>query len=81
VIVAAPPQLSEATTDPVFMGGTSLAHSTVIFAGQVMVGGVLSNTVITCAHVAELPQASVARYVRVSINLFTQVMFVITSPT
>jgi len=61
--------------------GTSDAHCTVIAAGQVMVGGVLSNTVITCMQVAELPHASVERYVLLTIYRFTQVWFTVTSLT
>ena len=45
-----------------------------------MVGGVPSNTVITCVQVAELPQTSVAIYVRVKVKRLTHVWFVMTSP-
>src|SRR5687768_10724582 len=79
VTVTAPAQLSVATTAPVFAGGTRLAHCTVTFAGQVIVGGVLSKTVIVWAQVPELPHASTAEYTRVIVNLFAQVIFVITS--
>ena len=58
---AVPPQLSEVMTLAVFGAGTRFAHWTVTFAGHVIVGGVLSNTLIVCVQVAELPQASVAR--------------------
>jgi hypothetical protein len=81
VTLTVPPQLSDVVTRAVLGAGTSLAHWTVIFAGQVIVGAVLSNTVITCAQVAELPHASVALYVRVNVNLLTHVMLVITSLT
>ena len=39
-----------------------------IFAGQVIAGGVLSMTEITCKQVDEFPQSSVARHVRLSVN-------------
>ena len=44
-----------------------------------IVGGVLSLTVMICVHVAELPQASVALYVRKIVYLFVQVWLLITS--
>ena len=56
---AGPEQLSLVVTLAGFGAGTWLAHCTVSGAGQVIVGGVLSNTVITCKQVAELPHASV----------------------
>ena len=46
VMVAAPPQLSVAVTPAVLTAGTSPAQATVRFAGQVKVGGTLSNTVM-----------------------------------
>ena len=55
-----PAQLSFTNTLLVLEAGISLAHWTVTFAGQTMVGGISSCTVIICAHVAELPQTSVA---------------------
>lgn len=58
---AGPVQLSLVVTPAIFGAGTWEAHCTVRLAGQVIEGGVLSNTVITCIQVAELPQASVAR--------------------
>ncbi len=39
-------------------------HSMVVFAGQVIVGDVLSSTVMLCAQVALFPQSSVARHTR-----------------
>lgn len=44
---------------------TTSEHTTLIFAGQVMVGRVVSSTVTVNEQVAELPAASVARYVTV----------------
>ena len=73
VTVVAPPQLSLAVTVSGFAGGTRFAHCTVTFGGQVIVGTVLSKTVITWAQVAEFPQASVDLYVRVNVSLLVQV--------
>ena len=55
VIVGTPPQLSLAVGLPVLAGNVLSWISMVIFTGQVIVGGVWSNTVITWTHVAELP--------------------------
>ena len=46
---------------------------TVIFAGHVITGAVLSFTIIICVQVAKLPDGSVALYVLVTKNLFIQV--------
>ena len=73
VTVVVPPQLSDVTTAATFAAGTRLAHCTVIFAGHVMVGAVLSNTVIVCAHVAVFIHASVAVYTLVIVYLFAHV--------
>src|SRR5688572_29833761 len=81
VMVAAPPQLSDEVTLPVFTAGTSGAHETVTFGGQVIVGGVLSNTVIVCIQVDELLHASVALYVLVTVYRLIHVMLATTSPT
>jgi hypothetical protein len=80
ITVVVPPQLSDDVTAAIFAEGTSPAHCTVTFAGQVMDGGVSSNTVIVCIQVAVLPHRSVALYVLAIVNLLAQVMFVITSP-
>jgi len=79
-MVGVPLQLSLAVTLPVLGAGTWLAQATVTDEGQVIVGGVPSNTVITCVQVAVLKQASVARYVRVTINRLAHVIFTVTSP-
>ena len=50
---AGPEQLSDVVTPAIFGAGTWEAHCTVSGAGQVIDGGVLSNTVITCVHVDE----------------------------
>jgi len=73
VTEANPLQLSDAMTNAGFGSGTRLAHCTVIFAGHMMNGTVLSNTDIVCEHVAELPHSSVALYVRVTLKRLTQV--------
>src|SRR5947208_3745825 len=50
----------------------SLLHSTVLLGTQVMVGGVVSTTVTFWLHSAVLPQASVARQVRVASKVLPQ---------
>jgi hypothetical protein len=64
---AGPVQLSLVVTKAILGAGTSEAHCTVIGAGHVMDGGVLSNTVMIWVQVAELPHASVDRYVLVNV--------------
>ena len=54
---------------------------TVIFAGQLITGAMLSFTVIICVQVAKFPDGSVALYVLVIVYLFIQVWFDITSDT
>jgi len=54
------PQLSNAVTVDGAGGGTSPAHCTVTGCGHVIVGGVLSFTVMICVQLALLPHASVA---------------------
>jgi hypothetical protein len=81
VTVTAPLQLSLVVTEPTFGAVTFDEQVTVVFAGQEMNGTMLSLTVIVCEHVAVLPHASVALYVRVTVNLFGQVMLLVTSPT
>src|SRR3989454_2050027 len=49
-----------------------LVHSTVLLGTQVMVGGVWSSTVTVWMHSAVLPQASVARQVRVASKVLPQ---------
>ena len=80
VIVTAPAQLSDAVTEPVLGAGTLLAQETVMGAGQVIVGGVLSNTTMICAQVEEFPHSSVAIYTREMSNLLVHVILVILSP-
>src|SRR5438876_8173388 len=50
----------------------ALVHSTVLFATQLMVGGVWSSTVTVWLHSAVLPQASVACHVRVAAKVLPQ---------
>src|SRR5437588_6626201 len=49
-----------------------LVHSTVLLGTQVMVGGVWSSTVTVWLHSPVLPQASVARQVRVASKVLPQ---------
>ena len=60
-VIDPPPQPSLAVTKLVSGAGTSEAQLTVTGAGQVMVGGVISWTVIVWVQSALLPHASVAR--------------------
>lgn len=60
VTVTVPAQLSVVVTEPVFTAGTWLLHCTVTGPGHVIDGRVLSFTVIVCAQVAVLLQASFA---------------------
>src|SRR5512143_1920636 len=62
------PQLSLAVNNAIFAAGTSPIHSKVRSAGHVIVGGVISSTVIVWAHVVVFPQLSSAIYVRVMIR-------------
>src|SRR5467141_4048124 len=50
----------------------ALVHSTVLLGTQVRVGGVCSSTVTVWLHSAVLPQASVARQVRVASKVLPQ---------
>jgi hypothetical protein len=53
-------QLSVAVLIPVLDGSVLSVHSIVTFAAHVIIGGVLSSTVIVWRHVLALPHASVA---------------------
>ena len=81
LIAGVPLQLSVADAAAVLTAGIADAQVTVVAAGQVMVGATLSSTVMFWLQVAVLPHASVAIYVRVTVNLLTQVLFVVTSDT
>src|SRR6266478_179340 len=78
--VTAPPQLSLVVTLLVSGTGTWLAQLTVRLVGQVMLGGLVSLTVMVCVQVALLPHWSVARYVRLMTNCPAQLLELIESP-
>ena len=59
---------SVAVAEPVLPGKVLAVHSTVMFPGQTIAGGVVSTIIITCRHVDEFPQSSVALQVRLSVN-------------
>ena len=56
--------VSVAVATPVVFVPVLAGHSKVRFAGQVIVGGVLSRTVMVCTQLARLLQASIAVQVR-----------------
>jgi hypothetical protein len=60
-------QLSVAVAVPVADGSVDASHETVWFAGHVIVGAVVSRTVIVCVQEELLPLASVAVQVRVMV--------------
>ena len=60
VTVTRPPQLSEVATDPGLATGTCEKHWTAAGPGHVIVGGVVSFTVISCVQELVLPHGSVA---------------------
>jgi len=64
VIVTAAGQLSLPVAEPVLDGSVDAPHSSCRFAGQVMVGGVVSTNVMCWTQVAVLPHPSVAFQVR-----------------
>src|SRR2546423_12405981 len=69
MVIVTLPQVSLA------IGGSkvqALVHSTVLFGTQAMVGGVVSSTVTVWLQSAVLPQASVARQVRVAAKVLPQ---------
>src|SRR5881296_4761269 len=69
IVMVTLPQASKAT------GGSKaqvLVHSTVLLPTQVMVGLVVSCTFTFWLHSAKLPQASVARQVRVASKVLPQ---------
>jgi hypothetical protein len=61
VTVTAPPQLSVAVIKPGVGGKTSEKHWALSAVGHVIVGAVVSLTVIVCVQVLWLPHRSVAR--------------------
>src|SRR6266702_4562409 len=69
------PQLSCAVATPVALVPVAVAgHSKTTLGGQMMVGGVVSRTVIVCTQAALLPQPSVAIQVRVIIFVPPQLL-------
>jgi hypothetical protein len=58
------PQLSTALTPLVSHGGRGWSQGTVMSAGQVKTGGLVSSMVMVCLQVLKLPHASVAFHVR-----------------
>src|SRR6266516_3091359 len=72
MIVGLGSQLSVAVALPVALGSVEALQSTVVSAGQVMLGAVVSTTLMVCAQLAVLPQVSVAVQVRVMTIAFGQ---------
>ena len=64
LVISTSLQLSVALAEPVASGSVEAVQSRVALGGQVMVGAVLSLTVIVCTQLAALPQPSVAVQVR-----------------
>jgi hypothetical protein len=65
-------QLSVAVALPVALGSVEALQSTVVSAGQVILGAVVSTTLMVCTQLAVRPQASVADQVRVITFVFGQ---------
>src|SRR5258705_1223508 len=63
-LMATLPQVSLPVAEPWAAGVVSPVHSTVVLAGQVIDGLVVSTTVMVWSQVAKLPQSSVAFQVR-----------------
>lgn len=79
VMVAVASQLSVAVAVPVLAGAVLAVHWTVILAGQVITGPVLSSTKMVWTQLLELPQSSVARHVRVIVLSCGQAPATVTS--
>lgn len=79
--MVADPQLSVAVAIPLLSVLVEAWQSIVLFAGQVICGAMLSLIVMICEQVAVLPQTSDALYVLVTVYLFTQLKFDVTSLT
>src|SRR6202163_2553282 len=71
-LIVTPPQVSDPVALPVAAGLVSPVHSTVLLAGQVIEGFVVSMIVIVWTHVSKLPQSSVAFQVRVIVPVLPQ---------
>ncbi len=65
-------QLSVAVALPVALGSVEALQSTVVSAGQLIFGAVVSTTLMVCAQLAVMPQVSVAVQVRVITFVFGQ---------
>src|SRR3989441_5947564 len=63
-LMATLPQVSLPVAVPVAMGSVETVHSTVVLAGQVIDGLVVSTTVMVCTRFVVLPESSVAVQVR-----------------
>src|SRR5439155_25109181 len=71
-LMAALPQVSLPVAVPVAVGSVEAVHSTVLFAGQLVVGAVISTTGMVWSQVLLLPQASVAFQCRVMVFVLPQ---------
>src|SRR5204863_518587 len=63
-LMATLPQASLPVAVPVALGSVEAVHSTVVLAGQVIDGLVVSTTVMVCTKLVLLPESSVAVQVR-----------------
>jgi hypothetical protein len=68
------PQPSRAVATPVELVLVSPGHSIVTFVGQIMLGGVVSRTVMVCTQLAEFPHPSIAVQVRAMIFVPPQLL-------
>jgi len=59
-VIVTLPQVSDPVATPVFAEDVSSVHSIVVSAGALIVGGVVSTTLIVCVPVVMLPHLSVA---------------------
>ena len=66
------PQVSLHVALPVFPGVVSAGHSSVTSGGQVIVGAVVSTTVMIWSQLLKLPQSSSAVHVRVITSVLPQ---------
>ena len=57
---------------PVTLGSIEVSHCTVALGGQIMTGGGVSDTVMVCTQLDELPQLSLAVQVRAMTIVFGQ---------
>jgi hypothetical protein len=73
IIRFVPEQASATAGGPKVHG---VPHATTRLEGQAKAGGVVSTTVMVCAHVVALLHASVARHVRTARNVVPQAAFV-----